>query len=637
MTGDPYWDNVVFLSGFEGGAAVDESPLAQTVTVSGGPTLSSVQAKFGTQSLLRGATGRCSVPDHASFPLGTTPFTAECFIYMTEYPSTYDMMPLMGQIDWVNTTGPWLVTYDHNWYGAGDGAFVFWADSDGYVSGADNVCDAQFTPDLNTWYHVAFDFDGSNYYVHVDGIDLTNSYGTGPISLNNETNPLTIGATDNDGGDGFIGYIDEARLTVGVSRYGAGNFTPPAEAFPRGPEDDLDTELVEGIGLFGGCGLGDVFSETLSQGIGAHLTARITRYDSISSTFSATYLIDAIRAQPALVEDEIGVAAALYDIRGVLLLQRMALSLAQVPNSKSHLVVDDAAGIAAELRTAVPGLLEDEIGIALTQQAVLALQIIDELELEDVVAPLFKYSRSVAETIGIAAALARFFGADIDEGIGLSSTLVGNTALSGLIAEGVGLAATLTPSLLIKVTVADGVELDDVDVLQMIYSPEVVDSVSITGAYLSPGGGITTWAMNTRTAAVTEYSNYEFNSFARLGDKYIGASANGLYELVGDDDDGEAIIARIKSGFFQWAGSRFTLFKAAYLGIRGGGDFVLRLTTGDGKTYDYAVAARDMRSTKVKIGKGIRTRYFCFELISAGDDFDLESVEFVPLVAERRV
>jgi hypothetical protein len=136
---------------------------------------------------------------------------------------------------------------------------------------------------------------------------------------------------------------------------------------------------------------------------------------------------------------------------------------------------------------------------------------------------------------------------------------------------------------------------------------------------------------------VTEYSNYQFNSFAAMGSKYLGANENGLYELNGDDDDGEDIIAQIKSGFAQWAGARFTLFKGIYLGVRGEGDFVLRLTTGDGSTYNYGVSTRNMRSTKVHLGKGLRARYFAFELISTGQDFDLESIEFVPLIADRRV
>ena len=58
---------------------------------------------------------------------------------------------------------------------------------------------------------------------------------------------------------------------------------------------------------------------------------------------------------------------------------------------------------------------------------------------------------------------------------------------------------------------------------------------------------------------------------------------------------------------------------------------------GDGKTYTYQTVVQDMQSTKVRLGKGLRARYFAFELISTGPDFDLDTVEFLPLVAQRRV
>jgi hypothetical protein len=175
-------------------------------------------------------------------------------------------------------------------------------------------------------------------------------------------------------------------------------------------------------------------------------------------------------------------------------------------------------------------------------------------------------------------------------------------------------------------------------VLSLLLKPTIAEGIEITAAYLSPGeGSFTTWAVNTRTGAISQYDNFVFNSFAQMGNVYLGASEDGLFELHGDTDAGTDIVSRIKSGFMQFNGSRFSSLRAAYLGVRGEGDFVLRLLTGDGKTYDYAVSTRDMRTTKVHMGKGHRARYFAFELISTGQDFDLDTIEFVPILANRRV
>ena len=72
-------------------------------------------------------------------------------------------------------------------------------------------------------------------------------------------------------------------------------------------------------------------------------------------------------------------------------------------------------------------------------------------------------------------------------------------------------------------------------------------------------------------------------------------------------------------------------------GMRSDGTFILRVTTGEGDVYDYRFDALDMRTTRVPLGKGMRSRYVSFELISDGSDFDLESVEFIPLSSTRRV
>jgi len=173
--------------------------------------------------------------------------------------------------------------------------------------------------------------------------------------------------------------------------------------------------------------------------------------------------------------------------------------------------------------------------------------------------------------------------------------------------------------------------------LQALWDGSISETIVLDGGYLAPDGSFTTWAMNTSTAAVTEYTNYVFNSFARMGNKYLGASDTGLYELLGDNDAGADIIATLKGGYFQFGGSRLSRLNAAYIAARGEGQFVLKIRTGDGQEYIYQTNTRNMRSTKVHMGKGMRARYFSFELVSTGQDFDLESLEFVPIVVQRRV
>lgn len=377
--------------------------------------------------------------------------------------------------------------------------------------------------------------------------------------------------------------------------------------------------------------------EALAQSLGIEQTILVATVAATLDDIGVSPFAHPIRVQPAILEQTIGTNDALAVVRGVVMLETLGLALEAIPNHLFNFTLEERTRIASALLVGIPVDLISGVGVTLVDQAQLSLQIIEELGIEPVIVPMLIFNRSLAETIAIADNLSRFLGASLEQGLGAGSGISGIVSKDTVLTQGIGLSEAVNPQLVLRVTTTENIGLDDVDALQMLFNPVLTEGIEITAAYLSPGGSITTWAMNTRTAAVTEYSNYAFNSFARVGGKYLGASSDGLYELLGDDDDGTDIVAQIKSGFAQWAGTRFTMFKGAYLGVRGEGDFILRLTTGEGQTYNYAVSTRDMRSTKVHMGKGLRARYFAFELISTGQDFDLESIEFVPLVAQRRV
>ena len=196
----------------------------------------------------------------------------------------------------------------------------------------------------------------------------------------------------------------------------------------------------------------------------------------------------------------------------------------------------------------------------------------------------------------------------------------------------------LTNKLVLKIT--GNLQITDADTLvKMIYAGDpLLDGVVITALYISPSGTTTTWAVNTRTNAVTEYLNYDFRSVALMSNRYIAAGADGLYELDGDTDDGAAIISELMSGYFQFNEKKLFGIKGAYVAIRGGGRFYLKLMAGDGREYIYELKAQpNLMTTKVRIGKGIRTTYMAFDLITEGQDFDLDSIEFIPMTSGRRV
>ena len=297
----------------------------------------------------------------------------------------------------------------------------------------------------------------------------------------------------------------------------------------------------------------------------------------------------------------------------------------------------DKAMMVAALNAAFPVGLSNVLNIAPAQSAAYALAIATQLNLFGNSSANGYYQKALAHTIALHDNLQSFFGGTLTDTSTFTAALAPQYVASVNYTQNFSLHETLSNKLLVQITSADTINLADADILQMLFNGGIQDGLNVTAAYVAPNGNITTWAINTRTGATTEYQNYNFNSFAQMGNKFLGASPSGLYELDGDTDDGADVIGTIRGGYAQFGGSKFTSFKGAYLGLRGDGDYVLRLIDGTDTIRDYAVTQSSMRTAKINLGKGLRSRYFAWELISTGQDFDLDSVEFIPITAQRRV
>lgn len=383
-----------------------------------------------------------------------------------------------------------------------------------------------------------------------------------------------------------------------------------------------------------------IFDETLAEGLGFGSTLeqlRRTDAPALTDDLRTTDAPAVLRLIPVTETQGIGFASELLELVGVVIREQLKLSGETDVAHRQQVYLADVLRVAESLINSYPLALSDGIGFAASHAVAQSVQLIEQLQLSEALTGNGRYNITIEQALRLADGLHQFFGAEVDEGISFAVDLAVRKLAITTVDEGLGFADTLAPLLLVNVTVDEGIEITAETAVQMLFNPVIHEGIEITAAYVSPTGSMTTWAMNARTGAVTEYRNYEFNSFAKIGNRYIGASESGLYELLGDTDEGASIVARIKGGFLQFGGTHLSRLSAAYIATRGEGDFVLRIITGEGATYNYAVSTRNMRSVKVHMGKGQRARYFSYELISAGQDFDLDTLEFVPVVVQRRV
>lgn len=185
------------------------------------------------------------------------------------------------------------------------------------------------------------------------------------------------------------------------------------------------------------------------------------------------------------------------------------------------------------------------------------------------------------------------------------------------------------------------------------------DSVQVLGQYLAQpwdtmGAWVafrlgeeaaTGWVMNTEgEMPLSEYENYDFNSFCKVGDVYLGARDEGLYLLDGDTDDGEPIQAAVRTMMLDFGSPVMKRVHNGYIGYTSTGRLMLKVrTVSGGELKEQWYEAKELqaqapREQMIRLGRGLRSRYWQFELVNVdGSDFELMNLELHPVYLNRRV
>lgn len=303
-------------------------------------------------------------------------------------------------------------------------------------------------------------------------------------------------------------------------------------------------------------------------------------------------------------------------------------------------------GLVDSLSHQLPVAIVETLGFTGLLSVARAITVLEKLGLVDNLIGNDVTQRVMVEKLAFSDAILDFFGLGGIDSLGFSGVFTPTFLFNKVLSDTIGLTASVSENALFMRVVTDNAGFEDVDIPSMLYNQILIDAVDFTIGYIDPGTGeFTTWAVNTRTNATTEYQNYVFNSFCQIGNNYYGANADGLWLLNAQTDDGANIVTDIKGAMLALGGSRYTQLDGVYIGMRvddNARDFILKLITpaqgigGADKTFLYKFNPNNMRTTKINIGKGLRSRYIQWELITPGPDFDLDSIEFVPVISRRR-
>lgn len=218
------------------------------------------------------------VGDNANLELGSGDFAIEGFWRFHSLPIGTAEVVLASK--WAGDTNQrsWKLYYD-----ADPGEFRFDISTDG--TAVTTVWSYPFTPDLDKYYHFAVDRDTAVTRVFLNGTQLgvdiadANTYfnSTASFGLGAEYTGANALVT----ATAFDGFVDEFRLTVGLSRYSA-DFTPTTVPFGRDVGGDANIANVELLMGFDNGALVDESSNAFTLVAGAGVAVN-TPDDGVNS------------------------------------------------------------------------------------------------------------------------------------------------------------------------------------------------------------------------------------------------------------------------------------------------------------------------------------------------------------------
>ncbi len=344
--------------------------------------------------------------------------------------------------------------------------------------------------------------------------------------------------------------------------------------------------------------------------------------------------------------EQIELADTLANIHAMQLLEDLAATSTHATRITANNTVSEALGVNELMRVAYEVLAADDTSFSDTSFAYARrLSIVaDILTLSGLVDNRINAAGVVADTAVFQAVLERYFEAVVAEGVEMSgaiaalhravSEIIDQTSFDDLPAQAMRVTALISEDL---------AALDAYEITQQL-NALITENLAFSAVLKIGGEEYYAWALNTQNLAPSQYTNYSFNSMAKFGTTYLGAKDDGIYELVGADDAGSDIDAVIKTGLLDFGSAKLKTVPECYLGYTATGRLVVKTitTTGGQKQqnwYELAATTADAaREGRIKIGRGLRARYWQFELVNMdGADFELDQLQMRPMILTRRV
>lgn len=272
------------------------------------------------------------------------------------------------------------------------------------------------------------------------------------------------------------------------------------------------------------------------------------------------------------------------------------------------------------------------------------LALADAYGMSDSFIPAIQATLALSDSWGWADSIVNSLTLGIADAFALADSFVNAVQVLVSLSDSFAMTDTFSTQATFIVSLSDSFGLSDtepVPTLEVLLG--LADSFSIAGAFsLSDEEKYLAWAVNTATMGPYKFSNYPFNSFANVHGKVIACASNGVFELGGDDDDGESIGALLKTGLMDFGTDLKKSLSEAYLAYTADGETLFKVIFSDGgdKTEVWYKlnrrTANVTRQSELPIHRGIEAVHFQFELRPLdGKPQRIKQLTLIPLVTRR--
>jgi hypothetical protein len=145
------------------------------------------------------------------------------------------------------------------------------------------------------------------------------------------------------------------------------------------------------------------------------------------------------------------------------------------------------------------------------------------------------------------------------------------------------------------------------------------------------------YAVNVKNAAMSEYTGFPFNHIVRFDGMTIAFADDESVVLGADKDDTAEIDAVLELAPTDFGSSLLKRVPYSYVGVKNGQNIKVTMIV-DEKEYVATLTATKGRNRRAKLARGVKGRYFAARIENLnGDDFAIDSYEYLPMVLGRKV